>query len=91
MLINIPKALEDLCLASFENKHENTLGDMLTSSEHKKIDTLESIKLGDENDRQDDVDICEYDGNTLKQKTLVELHGIGNVILKERLTKLYDF
>ena len=33
---------------------------------------------------QDDIDICEYDSNTLKQKPLFELHRIGNVISKER-------
>ena len=32
---------------------------------------------------QGDDDIYEYDSNTLQQKPLFELYGIGNVILKE--------
>ena len=38
--------------------------------EHKNIDILESIVLGEENDMQDGIDICEYDSNTLQQRPL---------------------
>ena len=60
----------------------DTKKDMLTTSGHIDFDTTESIVLGEENDKQNDVDICKYDSNTLQQ-SLVEVHWIGNVILKE--------
>ena len=52
------------------------------ASEHS-IDNIESIVLNGENDMQYDDDIFEYDSKTLQQKSLFELFGIGNVILKE--------
>ena len=37
---------------------------MVTASKHNNIDTLETIVLGDENEMQDDLDICEHASNT---------------------------
>ena len=60
--------------------------DVVTASEQYQTDTTGNIVLGDEKDMQNDVNICEHDSNTLQQNT--ELHGIGNVILKDRQKNL---
>ena len=41
--------------------------DMVTASEHNYIDIIESIILDGENNMEDDVDICEYNSNTLQK------------------------
>ena len=58
---------------------------MVTISTDSNIETIESIVQ-----YEGDVDICEYDSNTFQQKPLFELHGICNVILKERQKNLYN-
>ena len=68
----------------------DTENNMVTTSKYNTIETLESIVQGEENGMQHDVEVCEYDSNTLQQKTLFELHGIGNVILKDRQKKLFN-
>ena len=46
----------------------HTHWDVVTASEHNNINTIISIGLGDKNDMQDDVDMCEYDSNTMQQE-----------------------
>ena len=76
-------------MQKMQNKRD-TQKDMAAASECSDIDTTESIVLVEENGIQDDVDICEYDSNTLQQNPLFELQWIYSVILKERKMKLFN-
>ena len=86
-----PKILEVWCLTDFvaindikyvKKNMRDAQKDMVTASRENNIETIDSILQGEENDVQDDVDIYEYDCNRFQQKTLLELHGNDNVILK---------
>ena len=62
---------------------------MVNASEHNNVNIIQGIDPSEENGMQDDGDICEYDNSTIQQKPLFELHGISNVILKDRQKKSY--
>ena len=51
--------------------------DIFTTSEHNSIDSIECVVLGEDNNMQDDVDICEYDSNKLQQNHCLSCMGLA--------------
>ena len=74
-------------------RHEDLMNGYAQQRTKKHYNNYTPImkQKGVENDIQGDVDICEYDSNTLQQKPLFELHGIGNLILKGRQKNVIQF
>ena len=70
---------------------KDTQQDIVTTSTHNNINTIESIIQDEENDMQGGFDICKYDSKTLQQNPLLELYEIHNVILKENQKKFMHF